>query len=163
MSASTALNMHQAHKPEAEPTHPDVGELHPRPVGVHHHPGVGGEVAPAPRRPGVEVQVVLFLPDALDPAGRHWREAATSHTHTEAEPLRVLTLCRRTTALPLRSRSPPGLRLTHEDWRHHTNASFVPLVTVALVTFQQLFWTLMNLRWLKSSLLCYTVALVHKF
>lgn len=80
---STGLNLRH-HKTEDPPTHPDVGEVHPRPVGVHHHPGVGGEVAPAPPRPGVEVQVVAFLPNRLNPAGRRRNEAATSQTEQEA-------------------------------------------------------------------------------
>lgn len=119
---STSLNLRHT-RTEDLPTHPDVGEVHPRPVGVHHHPRVGGEVAPAPPRPGVEVQVVAFLPDRLNPAGRCRNEAATSQTEQGAA--RVLTLCRRSTALPLRSHSPPGLHLTREGWWHHTRELMV--------------------------------------
>lgn len=48
-------------------THSKVYELHPSPVCIQHHPRVGGELAPAPWRLGIEIQVMVFLSNCLNP------------------------------------------------------------------------------------------------
>lgn len=96
-------------------SHPDVCELHPRPVCVQHHPRVGGELAPSPRRLGVEVQVAVLLPDLLHPDGAEHRfnneqiKPAGENNSRPSRPHPLPTVHRFTAPLSLATRTSPKM------------------------------------------------------